>query len=64
MKVVIYVPLLSYSIWTLKIQGYFSHTATGHNQVTVETSAALQKEHEVNIRRRTSSGTWHCVDQK
>jgi hypothetical protein len=38
-----------------KNSGYVSHTATGHNTVTVETCAALQKEHKENIRRYTSS---------
>jgi hypothetical protein len=44
--------------------GYISHTATGHNIITVKTSAALQKEHEENIRRFKFFGIWHCVDQK
>jgi hypothetical protein len=36
--------------------GYINHTATGHNTITVETSAALQKEHEENIGRFKSFG--------
>jgi len=44
--------------------GYVSHRATGLNIITVQTSTALQKEHEKNIRMYKSSGIWQCVDQK